>query len=43
MLRDKGMTWVVSGVIILAIFVTGVVPAPAYDVIDERYGLAAAS
>lgn len=38
MLRDKGMTWVVSGVIILAIFVTGVVPAPAYDVIDVEQG-----
>ncbi len=38
MLRDKGMTGVVSGVIILAIFVTGVVPAPAYDVIDVEQG-----
>ncbi len=27
MLRDKSMTGVVGGVIILAIFVTGVVPA----------------
>ena len=33
------MTWVARGVIILAILVTGVVPAPAYDVIDvERPG-----
>jgi len=33
------MTWVARGVIILAILVTGVVPAPAYDVIDvERAG-----
>ncbi|HEU5202465.1 MAG TPA: carboxypeptidase regulatory-like domain-containing protein, partial [Nitrospira sp.] len=37
-MRDKGMTGVVSGVIILAIFLTGVVPAPAYDVIDVEQG-----